>query len=161
LVLKKSNEGLLVSNFCFTKLESFTYFHTIYFDHILLQFPAASPHSPNFRHGSTLSVSQKQRKQSKPTPLRQNNKSKSVQKYGIYFVLDSYPFHGACPVVWLINPVTLHWRKLTFPLSASINCYKWLLGQLDSMSSSPFQWWVFIWFEPVQVLCMISVSLNT
>lgn len=29
--------------------------------------------------------------------------------------------HGACPEMWLIDPVTLHWRKLIFPLPANIN----------------------------------------
>lgn len=32
--------------------------------------------------------------------------------------------HKACPGVWLIYLVTHHWRKLTFPFLAGINCTK-------------------------------------
>ena len=34
----------------------------------------------------------------------------------------------ACPEIWLIYPVGLHWRKLVFPLLVGINC-KELFGQ--------------------------------
>lgn len=53
--------------------------------------------------------------------IKNVKKIKSSQKY-IEFILclPTKPWHVACVGVWLINPVMLHWAKLTFPLTEVI-----------------------------------------
>lgn len=62
------------------------------------------------------------------TPPQTFPKSKQTEE-SIEFILcwPPTPGHGACFTVWLIHPVTVHWRKLTLVLPASISC-RWLLG---------------------------------
>lgn len=59
----------------------------------------------------------------------------------------------AGPEVWLIDPVTLHWRTLIFPLPASS------LGW-DLVSATSSQCWDPAWLEPVKILYMPPVSVN-
>lgn len=35
-----------------------------------------------------------------------------THKYGVHFVLADYSLAQACPALWLVYPMALHWKKL-------------------------------------------------
>lgn len=59
--------------------------------------------------------------------------------------------HGICLGVWLMYNMTLHLRSLIFFLSE----------QLSITIASQCLLLFLVWFEPLQVLCMISVSVSS
>lgn len=92
--------------------------------------------------------------------IKNIKKIKSSQKY-IEFILclPTKPWHVACVGVWLINPVMLHWAKLTFPLTEVIttannfkkreregytSCQAWKMwpapSSLSAAQTLPFAW---------------------
>lgn len=68
--------------------------------------------------------------------LNQNEQSKSPQKETeSYFCWPTTPEHRPCSVVWLIDQVSLHWRKLTFSFPADISYIaSWSEGCLRPLS---------------------------
>lgn len=54
------------------------------------------------------------------------------------------PGYGACPKLWLINPVTFRWRELIFSFPNGINCKRLLGLGWDLVSISPFPSWDFV-----------------
>lgn len=104
-------------------------FHRIYIDYFLSPPPApprysSFPYPFNFIFSTTPQNNKSKNKQTKsnkqnikytykpPPNPKYKNKEKNVNSIT--------PGHGVCFGVWLINPMTLHWRKLIFPLSVSI-----------------------------------------
>lgn len=67
--------------------------------------------------------------------------------------------HGACSGVWLLDPVSLHQRKLVFhfPSGYQLQIVSELWRGLCVFFL--YQYWDFVRFEPVWVLCMLCWSL--
>lgn len=56
-------------------------------------------------------------------PKQSNLRQTETYKNIILFTLHcpSIAVHGACPQVWFLYPVRLHWRELIFPFTAFVN----------------------------------------
>lgn len=67
----------------------------------------------------------------------------------------------ACPEVWLIYPVRLHWRNLIFPLQIVVYYRKLLNWGWEPMPTSPSLSWDPLWLEPVWVHYVLSQSVSS
>lgn len=86
--------------------------------------------------------------QSKIKSLQKQNKTKESIEFVLYWPITCG--HGACPKVWSIYPLSLHWEKnLTFPLPERIN-YKWYPGYRGvPVSTCLSVCWNSVWIEPL------------
>lgn len=80
-------------------------------------------------------------------------------KSRVCLALINYLEHDSYPEVWLVYPVILCWRLLIchFPtwIIKKILCYDWAFVFIATCPCSNFVFW-----ELVQVLCMLSQSLE-
>lgn len=67
-------------------------------------------------------------------------------QWNLLFCRPTTSGHGSCPEMWLIYPVTLHSNYMSFMVAK------------DCVSTSLPQCWNFVWFEPVQALCVLSIT---
>ena len=74
----------------------------------------------------TLSVFLTLKKKNQNNQQKQEDKKYNETKVskinGVHLYWPTILGHQACSRLWLIYPVTLHWRKLIFPFSGGINC---------------------------------------
>lgn len=94
-----------------------------YFDHILSLPPDSSiSSSPPFPTNFICTFSQnrtyqKNKKKNTKTKLKTHKKAWSQ-----FCMNDLLIDISACPRMWLIHPLILHWRKRIFPFLADVNC---------------------------------------
>lgn len=105
------------------------FLHSIYFDNPLFHPPAPPwssppPCPPNPTLKKTVKTEVKTIR-----PKKSQNKTRSVQKpWNPLLCGLTIPGHGACPVVWVILPVTLRWRN-RFGFSQQISIANNFLGR--------------------------------
>lgn len=96
----------------------------------------------------------------KQNKTNKNQHTQTHTQHRVCFVLDNYPpGHRTCPVVSLIYPVPLHWRKLLFPLPAGVSHrFTFLVQGGGTCVGFPFSVLEFCPVQIVQVLCLMSQS---
>lgn len=120
----------------------------MYFDHIFT--PQLIPGPPHLLMHTAVCFFSLKKKREKTKQIKQNQQEKmpcltsKIQRTQKRVHLPTPPDQRAYPGVWLVYPVPLLWRTLTFLLSASISCAQLLGKEWDVVLTLTSLCWDFV-----------------